>query len=302
MAAIKGVAKASVVKKSKEENSVGVIALVIAIVASILVTSTAFILIWQFKVKDEYAEEIRSSVVEGMAEVVVVTRDLNSGESLEGNIKTVSIPTYMLTNNMLSPQSVDVYNSEISRFIPNNSILTSNDIYDPDLEDVVLNSSRWVLIDFLPIYGVSEGQFIDIRIKSNNIRGDRGVVDEIVISKKLIRQLSPDGRSMQLVLSEAEIQNLNSAVVEAATDVNQAYQLYMTTYVDPANQSKAKVTYIGKGIAYSEKELDEARAQLKNSIVEQPVSETTTEDISDTTEETTDTNPNDAGNIGSGGN
>jgi hypothetical protein len=186
------------------------------------------------------------------------------GDSLVGSLNTVLIPAHLVNSSMLGLSAIDMNAHRVSRFIPANTIITREDIYNPVLLDVVVASSRWVTIDYLPMDGIREGMFVDIRIKSTSIFGEHGIMDDIVVSKKLVHELTDDGRSMRMILSESEMQNLNTAVMMVASDALGTYRLHMTVYVDPANQPRATVTFQGGGFEYTAAELAEAQQILRD--------------------------------------
>lgn len=81
---------------------------------------------------------------------------------------------------------------------------------------------------------VTEGEFVDIRLKLSNGQ------DLIVVSKKEIKSIL--GATIGLELSEGEILMMESAIVEAY--VMSASKLYVTQYVEPGIQEAAKNTYV----------------------------------------------------------
>ena len=81
---------------------------------------------------------------------------------------------------------------------------------------------------------VTEGEFVDIRLKLSNGQ------DLIVVSKKEIKSIL--GATIGLELSDGEILMMESAIVEAY--VMSASKLYVTQYVEPGIQEAAKNTYV----------------------------------------------------------
>ena len=115
--------------------------------------------------------------------------------------------------------------------------------------------------------------------------------DYIVISKVEVIDKNESGE-LTLNLTESEILNLNSAVIQAASQDTEG-QIYTGKYVSPATQAKHIVTYDGAGAEYTEEELREAQEILRQQMGEDGQ---TTSDV----QETEDTSAESIGTEGTG--
>lgn len=259
MAAINGVKKSSVVKKAKGKNS-GKKVITITVLISVLATLLTVAIAWKFEIEDRMYDKFLVESKAGQSQALRALRDIAPGESIDGAVEVVEVPGNLVISNAL-PINVDTNNLRASGTIVSNAIITTNNIYDPMTQDIVLATSRQVDVDYLETPGVNEGDYVDIRLKVYQDNSSETYKDEIVCAKKEILYKNEQG-SIELMLSESEILNLNSAVVEAVDQTHTA-KLYVTKYVDPANQPKAQVTYTGKGIQYTQDEILEAQNRLK---------------------------------------
>lgn len=259
MAAINGVRKSSVVKKTKGKDS-GKKVIAITVIISILCTLLAVVAVWKFELEDRMYDKFLVESKAGQSQALRALRDIAPGENIDGAVEIVEVPGNLVISNAL-PTNVDTSNLRASGTIVSNAIITSTNTYDPVTQDIVLATSRQVDVDYLETPGVNEGDYVDIRLKVYKDNSSETYKDEIVCAKKEILYKDQQG-SIELMLSESEILNLNSAVVEAVDQTHTA-KLYVTKYVDPANQPKAQVTYTGKGIQYTNEEILEAQERLK---------------------------------------
>lgn len=261
MAAINGVKKSSVVKKAKGKDSgKGKKVIVITVLISILLTLLTVAVAWKFEIEDRMYDKFLVESKAGQSQALRALRDIAPGESIDGAVETVEVPGNLVISNAL-PSNVDTANLRASGTIVANALITNNNTYNPITQDIVLATSRQVDVDYLETPGINEGDYVDIRLKVYRDNSSDTYKDEIVCAKKEILYKDMQG-SIELMLSESEILNLNSAVVEAVDQTHTA-KLYVTKYVDPANQPKAQVTYTGKGIQYTQEELAEAQNRLK---------------------------------------
>lgn len=258
MPAINGVKKSSVVKKQSSKHGKGVVA--ISIIVTLLLTVLSVALFWKFYYEDTARDQFLMESQQGQRQVYKATRDITSGEYVDGAVELVAVPSYLIvTNSLNSGESLSQLKA--SGNIAANSIITVNNTYDPEMQDPILSTSRIVQIGYIETPGIEVGDFIDVRLKvsvGNKLETFR---DDIVCSKKEVLSKDEAG-NIQLMLSESEILNLNSAVIEAANQEQQA-MIHVAKYLDPANQPKAIVNYDGKGIKYAEKELLEAQDVLR---------------------------------------
>lgn len=107
------------------------------------------------------------------------------------------------------------------------NMLTQNMI-DSEMREVEYNV---ILINS----NLINNDYIDIRIMFPN--GE----DYIVLSKKMMKYMSPEIDSCFLWLSEEEILRMASAIVDAY--LYQGTKLYTTKYIEPNIQSSSKITY-----------------------------------------------------------
>lgn len=204
----------------------------------------------------------------GQTQVLIASEDIQSGDIIETVIKKANVPSTIVPSNALAVGS-DTSELRASTPIAANSIITVNNTYEPAKQDVTLNGSRLISIGYIDTNNVDVGDYVDIRIKRYTDESTNSYSDDIVCSKKLVIDKKSNG-NMVLSLTEADILNLNTAAVETALKktskdgIKQTCELYLATYVDPANQTKAQVTYSGKGITYTSAELAEAQQMLRN--------------------------------------
>lgn len=258
MAAINGVKKSAVVKKQKGKYGGGIIA--ITAVISVLLTVLAVALFWKLYYETKVKDTVILELQQGQYQAYKATRDISSGEYIDGAIEVVTVPSSLVTPNALSSGS-DTSVLRASGNIAANTIITTQNTYDPEMQDAMLSSSRIVQIDYLKTPGADVGDYIDIRLKVYKDNDMDTYRDDRVCSKKEILSKDENG-NIELMLSESEILNINSAVIEA-TNPDQDGSVYVTKYIDPANQPKAPVNYDGKGVSYTADELREAQNKLK---------------------------------------
>lgn len=291
MPAINGVRNSAVVKNKK--GKVSKLSLVLAIVISILVTVAGFLAFWNFYYQEQFTNSIILQLEAGESKAYRATRDIAAGEYLDGAVEEVVVPGNLVSSDLI-PATASMANLKASGSIKANSLITEKNSFNPELQNPVLESTRIYTIDYIDTPGVSQGDFIDIHLKvyrDNNSDGsyEDSYEDSIVCSK--IEILSKDESGvLQMRLSEGDILNLNSAVIEATSpDVHG--EIYVGKYVSPATQPKAIVNYEGKGIAYTYNELLEAQNQLKENSGMSPVESGVDSDNQDqTTNETMDSN------------
>lgn len=243
MSAINGVKKSAVVKKQgvhKKGVSIAV-ASTISVLATTLVIASA----WKLHFEEQYRDSliVESSMV-GQSVAYRAIRDISPGESISDAIEQVDVPGYLTVGNAIK-SSDDIGNLRASGIIVANSIITTDNCFNPETQDVTLASSRQIQISGLDTPGVNSGDYIDIRLKQSN--NGEVIKDDVVCSKKLVISKDANG-NIGIMTSEAELLNLNSALAETSLSENGIYtELYTVKYVDPANQPKSEVTYIGNG-------------------------------------------------------
>lgn len=256
-------------KKNKEVKKISIWITVAIAVGCLFVEGIFIFALWELKLKDDFYTSVINENKDIGNEVYVATRDIASGEIIDGSVEYRTVPSYLVTSDSVVSDTGEL---RASRDIVANTIITNTNTYNPKLEDVVIDTSRQVVIDYLETPGINQGDYIDIRLKVFSGDDLSTYDDKIVASKKCLISKDDNG-SIELILSEADILNLNSAVVEAAgvadknssshSKSNRTAVLYVTKYVDPANQPKADVTYSGKGRDYTQKEIQESQTKLK---------------------------------------
>lgn len=265
MAAINGVRKSSVVKRSK--GRVSGLAIVLSVVITLLVAELSVLLFWKYYYQAEFTNQVVMSIQSGQMQVYKATRDITGGEYIEGAVELVTIPSTII-NETLIDSSMSISNLKASGNIKANSIITTMNSFDPKMESAVTNTTREYTIDYLKTPGVEVGDFIDIRIKTWK-QGDENSYDDAVVASKIEILSKEENGSIRIRLNEAEILNLNSAVIEAAGvegDKTLVGDIYVGTYTHPATQPKANMTYDGKGITYTQEELMRAQEALRNEV------------------------------------
>lgn len=260
MPALNGV-KNSVANKAKKKGKNPILlAVLISIILSVLVTILLMLCAWKLVLEDKVYSAYNEQSNSGGFQVYKASRDIAQGEDINGAIEVITIPGSLMVSDALVSSS-DTSGLKASTAISANTIIATDDVYNPTTQDIILPSTREVSIDYLETPGIVTGDFIDIRLKVYSDASGEVYKDSIVCSKKLVLDKAESG-SVELLLSESEILNINSAVVEAATAGNNA-ELYVTKYVDPANQPKATITYSGSGKQYTDVEIEQAKERLK---------------------------------------
>lgn len=265
MAAINGVKKD---KKRKEKNSGEsklsnqTLYIILAIMISILTTFMVCVAIWKFYLVGKVEQNTSNALISTTVRAYKAGADMMMGDSVLDGATVVNVPSSLVASNTLL-EGEDLSSLKVSRDIKENELITKNNTYNPNTQDIVLETSRQVIIDYIDTPGAEVGDYIDIRLKTYNDGNTTSYKDDIVCAKKEI--LSKDGEKIMLMLSEAELLNLNSAVVVTAQEVSgSAREIYTTKYVDPVNQNKASVTYNGQGVQFTEQELVEAQQRLRD--------------------------------------
>lgn len=233
-------------QKQGSGGGISVSLLIVAMVFSMVVTATGLVAFYMFKIQPNQVSvpEGDTGVASGeLTSVYVAASDMSPGDPLDGLVKEVQVPSSLKTGDTLAPD-VNLGSYKVSRRVIAGSIVRMTDVYDPTMDDAVLESSREVTIPFLEMKNVSPDNFIDIRLKRYLPNNGEIYEDYVVAAKIRIIDISDAGATM--VLSESDIVNLNNAYAETGNSEMKS-ELYVTKYVDPANQPIAKVTYSGAG-------------------------------------------------------
>lgn len=264
MPAINGVRNSAVVKNKKGKTSV--LAVVFGVIIAILLTAAAFLIFWNFYYQEEFTNQVIVQMEAGEQKAYRAVRDIVSGEYLDGAVEEVVVPSNLISSDLLTV-GADISGLKASGNISANSLITEVNSYNPIYETPVIDSTRQYVIDYIETPGISAGDYMDIRLKV--FTEDGGVSsykDYIVISKVEVIDKNESGE-LTLNLTESEILNLNSAVIQAASQDTEG-QIYTGKYVSPATQAKHIVTYDGAGAEYTEEELREAQEILRQQMGE----------------------------------
>lgn len=285
MPAINGVRNSAVVKNKKGKTSV--LAVVFGVIIAILLTAAAFLIFWNFYYQEEFTNQVIVQMEAGEQKAYRAVRDIVSGEYLDGAVEEVVVPSNLISSDLLTV-GADISGLKASGNISANSLITEVNSYNPIYETPVIDSTRQYVIDYIETPGISAGDYMDIRLKV--FTEDGGVSsynDYIVISKVEVIDKNESG-DLTLNLTESEILNLNSAVIQAASQDTEG-QIYTGKYVSPATQAKHIVTYDGAGAEYTEEELREAQEILRQQMGEDGQTTSDTQETEDTSSEGTGT-------------
>lgn len=285
MPAINGVRNSAVVKNKKGKTSV--LAVVFGVIIAILITATAFLIFWNFYYQEEFTNQVIVQMEAGEQKAYRAVRDIVSGEYLDGAVEEVVVPSSLISSDLLTV-GADISGLKASGNISANSLITEVNSYNPIYETPVIDSTRQYVIDYIETPGISAGDYMDIRLKV--FTEDGGVSsynDYIVISKVEVIDKNESG-DLTLNLTESEILNLNSAVIQAASQDTEG-QIYTGKYVSPATQAKHIVTYDGAGAEYTEGELREAQEILRQQMGEDGQTTSGAQETEDTSTEGTGT-------------
>lgn len=285
MPAINGVRNSAVVKNKKGKTSV--LAAVFGVIIAILLTAAAFLIFWNFYYQEEFTNQVIVQMEAGEQKAYRAVRDIVSGEYLDGAVEEVVVPSNLISSDLLTV-GADISGLKASGNISANSLITEVNSYNPIYETPVIDSTRQYVIDYIETPGISAGDYMDIRLKV--FTEDGGVSsykDYIVISKVEVIDKNESGE-ITLNLTESEILNLNSAVIQAASQDTEG-QIYTGKYVSPATQAKHIVTYDGAGAEYTEEELREAQEILRQQMGEDGQTTSDVQETEDTSAENTGT-------------
>ena len=285
MPAINGVRNSAVVKNKKGKTSV--LAVVFGVIIAILLTAAAFLIFWNFYYQEEFTNQVIVQMEAGEQKAYRAVRDIVSGEYLDGAVEEVVVPSSLISSDLLTVGD-DISGLKASGNISANSLITEVNSYNPIYETPVIDSTRQYVIDYIETPGISAGDYMDIRLKV--FTEDGGVSsykDYIVISKVEVIDKNESGE-LTLNLTESEILNLNSAVIQAASQDTEG-QIYTGKYVSPATQAKHIVTYDGAGAEYTEEELREAQEILRQQMGEDDQTTSDVQEPEDTSAEGTGT-------------
>lgn len=262
MPAINGVRKRATSLR-KGQGSISGASILITVLITILVTLGIVLGLWKFVFQQRVYDKFIAATSDVQTTVYVATRDIMPGESIADAISLQQVPSTVAVSDAVFA-GLDISDLRASRTILAKSIVTSTNTYDPATQDTVLTSSRFMTVGGLESTNINTGDYVDIRLKKSSSGSAASYNDWIVVSKKEILGKGTDG-SLIMMLSESEIMNLNSAILEEQNNQSgNTVKVYLAKYVDPVNQPKATVTYTGAGSKYTQAELAEAQERIAN--------------------------------------
>ena len=213
--------------------------LIIGVLVTLLVTGTviAMLVMQILKISEEQKEEKAA-----LKNVYVAVSTIKSGEKIDiSSLKSVSAPIDVIPSSAIG--IADITEDTIAKIdITDGSILSQEMITETNEKTTNdLRTQEYNMIQ-LPSQ-LQTGEYIDIRLRLPN------GVDYIVVSKKKVEIPTISGvdstNTIWLKMSEAEIQVMNNAIVEAY--MMGASKLYATKYIEPGYQEQAIPTYVPSG-------------------------------------------------------
>lgn len=176
---------------------------------------------------------------EGSKEVYVVSKNINSGETLSlSNLKKVSVISEAIPEDVLT--ITDITENTVAKIdLKKGTVITNNMISEVD--DQTTNDVRIQEYNMLVLPSqIKDEDYIDIRLRMPN------GTDYIVVSKKKVEIPEIDGveslNTIRVKMAEEEILTMSSAIVEAYWATGS--YLYVTTYAEPGLQDQATPTYL----------------------------------------------------------
>lgn len=176
---------------------------------------------------------------EGSKEVYVVSKNINSGETLSlSNLKKVSVISEAIPEDVLT--ITDITENTVAKIdLKKGTVITNNMISEVD--DQTTNDVRIQEYNMLVLPSqIKNEDYIDIRLRMPN------GTDYIVVSKKKVEIPEIDGveslNTIRVKMAEEEILTMSSAIVEAYWATGS--YLYVTTYAEPGLQDQATPTYL----------------------------------------------------------
>lgn len=180
---------------------------------------------------------------EGQVSVAVANTEIMSGDTLSGNCSFELRDAELVPSDAIS-QGYDFNGAVMSIDAKPNTVLTDSMIVRPDLDETDNETSRFVSVNYVTLdSGVTEGDFIDIRLRKYGTEEGFVFSDDVVLAKKKVQSVS--GKTVTLSLSEQEQMALSVAAVDASSYGRKSTEtalLYCTRYVD-ASQTAAVETY-----------------------------------------------------------
>ena len=176
-------------------------------------------------------QQEKKAQVASTKDVLVVSTDIKSGDTVEGNITTKKVSGEGIPSDTIT--MADITETTIAKIaLSRGTILTKSNIEDSGEKTTADIREQQYNMVILP-QELEEDDFIDIRLSIPTGQ------DYIVIAKKKIKK--HDEENIWINMAEEEILAMNNAIYEAYT-MNGA-KLYATRYVDAGIQAKATPTY-----------------------------------------------------------
>ena len=151
-----------------------------------------------------------------MVNVAVVQETVKVGDPIDENtvafMEIRADSTY--PENTVFSGGVDLDGSCVFALdIEPNTILTSSMVWDPEMDEVLDDTSRVVVVSGLTSSKkLEEGDYIDIRFRTTSTKDNLSYADEVVLAKK--RVIDASGNKVTLHLTEKEQLILNVAQVD----------------------------------------------------------------------------------------
>ena len=214
---------------------------------------------------------------EGQVNVAVANTEIMAGDTLGGNYSFELRDAELIPSDAIS-QVYDFNGAVMSIDAKPNTVLTDSMIVRPDLDETNNETSRFVSVNYVTLdSGVTEGDFIDIRLRKYGTEEGFVFSDDVVLAKKKVQSVS--GKTVTLSLSEQEQMALSVAAVDASSYGRKSTEtalLYCTRYVD-ASQTAAVETYNNATLSELIDSNPNIIAEAQRELAEQQEAQTTQE-------------------------
>lgn len=155
---------------------------------------------------------------EGQVNVAVANTEIMAGDTLGGNYSFELRDAELIPSDAIS-QVYDFNGAVMSIDAKPNTVLTDSMIVRPDLDETNNETSRFVSVNYVTLdSGVTEGDFIDIRLRKYGTEEGFVFSDDVVLAKKKVQSVS--GKTVTLSLSEQEQMALSVAAVDASSYID----------------------------------------------------------------------------------
>lgn len=208
------------------------IAITVTLAIILVAAFTAFYIISTKQIKSQYEEELEISqkaLADNTKQIYLAAHDIKLGSTITASdIMTVSAVVSLEDTQFFS--SVDLGSVALVN-VPAGTLLTTSMISYEAPEDTLRQTEFDVIV---LNSNMTNGDFADIRIRFPN--GE----DMVVLSKKMIDNISLRNAICYMDLNEEETQLISSAIVDASL---YGAILYTTAYIEPSIQEASVVTY-----------------------------------------------------------